>query len=84
VWQNKDHQKEYDQEKPWQWDQIHQQAFDNIKTAIAKEVVLAYPDFSKSFEIYMGGSTTQFGAVIAQDNRPFVFFSKKISKMQQK
>ncbi len=39
--------------KPWQWDSIHQQAFDNIKAAIAKKTVLAYPDFSKPFEIYM-------------------------------
>jgi hypothetical protein len=29
--------------KPWQWDSIHQIAFDNVKTTIAKEVVLAYP-----------------------------------------
>jgi hypothetical protein len=29
--------------KPWWWDQTHQQAFDNIKAAIAKETVLAYP-----------------------------------------
>ncbi len=38
--------------KPWQWDSIHQQAFDNLKAAIAKETVLAYPDFAKPFEIY--------------------------------
>jgi len=25
-------------------------AFDNVKTTIAKEVVLAYPDFTKPFE----------------------------------
>jgi hypothetical protein len=25
--------------KPWQWDPIHQQAFDNIKAAIAKETL---------------------------------------------
>ncbi len=25
--------------KPWQWDPIHQQAFDNVKAAIAKETV---------------------------------------------
>jgi hypothetical protein len=37
--------------KPWRWDLIHQQEFDNIKADIAKKVVLAYPDFSKSFEI---------------------------------
>jgi hypothetical protein len=30
--------------KPWRWDPIHQQAFDKAKAAIAKEVVLAYPD----------------------------------------
>jgi hypothetical protein len=35
--------------KPWWWDLIHQQAFDNVKAAIAKEVVLACPDFSKPF-----------------------------------
>ncbi len=35
--------------KPWQWDPIHQQAFDNVKAAIAKEVVLAYPDFFEAF-----------------------------------
>jgi hypothetical protein len=38
--------------KPWQWKSIYQQAFDNIKATIAKEVVLAYLDFTKPFEIY--------------------------------
>ncbi len=70
--------------KPWQWDLIHQQAFDNVKAAIAKEVVLAYPDFSKPFEIYTDASSTQLGAVIAQNNRPIAFFIRKLSKMQQK
>jgi hypothetical protein len=70
--------------KPWRWDPIHQQAIDNVKAAIAKEVVLAYPDVAKSFEIYTDASTTQLGAVIAQDNRPIAFFSRKLSKMQQK
>jgi hypothetical protein len=28
-------------QKSWQWNPIHQQAFDNVKAAIAKEVVLA-------------------------------------------
>jgi hypothetical protein len=70
--------------KPWQWDPIHQQAFDNLKAAIAKETVLAYPDFLKPFEIYTDASATQLGAVIAQDNRPTVIFSRKLSKTQQK
>ncbi len=70
--------------KPWQLDPIHQQVFDNIKAAIAKETVLAYPDFLKHFEIYTDTSSTQLRAVITQDNRPIVFFSRKLSKTQQK
>ncbi len=33
--------------KPWRWDPIHQEAFVNMKAALAKEVVRAYPDFSR-------------------------------------
>ncbi len=62
----------------------YQQAFDNVKTAIAKETVLAYPDFSKPFEIYTDASSMQLGAVITQDNRPIAFFSRKLSETQQK
>ena len=28
----------------WHWDKVHQTAFDNVKTTIARDVVLAYPD----------------------------------------
>jgi hypothetical protein len=47
-------------------------------------VVLAYPDYSKGFEIYTDASSKQLGAVITQDNRPIAFFSRKLSKMQRK
>ncbi len=70
--------------KPWRWDPTHHQVFDNAKAAIAKETVLAYPDFLKHFEIYMDASSTKLGAVITQDNMPIAFFSRKLSKMQQK
>ena len=52
--------------------------------AIAKEVVLAYPDFSKVFEIYTDASSKQLRAVITQDNRPIAFFSRKLSPAQRK
>jgi hypothetical protein len=58
--------------------------FDNAKAAIAKETVFAYPDFLKSFEIYTDASSMQLGAIITQDNRPIVFFSRKLSQTQQK
>jgi hypothetical protein len=70
--------------KPWRWESIHQQAFDNVKAAIAKEVVLAYPDFTKPFEVYTDASTTQLGVVITQGNRLIAFFSGKLSKLKSK
>ncbi len=70
--------------RPLRWDPIYQQVFDNVKAAIAKETVLAYPDFLKPFEIYRDASSTQLGAVITQDNRPIAFFSRKLSVTQQK
>jgi hypothetical protein len=56
----------------------------NVKATIVKEVVLAYPDFSKPFEIYTDASTKQLGAVITQENWPIVFFSQKLSGAQSK
>jgi len=70
--------------RPWHWDSIHQTAVDNVKSAIVKEVVLAYPDFSKPFDIYTDASTKQLGVVITQDNRPIAFFSRKLSDAQSK
>ncbi len=69
---------------PWHWDEVHQRAFDHVKATITKDVVLAYPDFNKVFEIYTDASSKQLGAVITQDNRPITFFSQKLSDTQRK
>ncbi len=45
---------------------------------------MAYPDYSKVFEIYTDASSKQLGAVITQDNRPIAFFSWKLSDRQCK
>ena len=53
----------------WYLAKVHQKAFNDIKATIAKEVVLAYPDFDKVFEIYTEASTKRLGSVITQSNR---------------
>ncbi len=70
--------------KPWHRGTEHQQAFDDLSASIAHEVTIAYPDYSQAFEIYCDGSKTQLGAVITQMNRPIAFFSRKLTKAQQK
>ncbi len=69
---------------PWHWDKVHQRSFDHVKATIAREVVLAYPDYSKVFEIYTDASSKQLGAVITQENRPIAFFSWKLYTTQRK
>jgi hypothetical protein len=69
---------------PWYWAEVHQRAFNYVKATITKEVVLAYPDYDKVFEIYTHASTKQLGLVITQSNRPLAFFSRKLSVQQQK
>ncbi len=69
---------------PWHWDEVHQRAFNHVKATIAREVVLAYPDFSKVFEIYTSASSKQLGAVITQEYMQIAFFSRKLSTTQHK
>eukprot|EP00804_Cyclotella_cryptica_P008974 CCRYP_012047-RA/>CCRYP_012047-RA protein AED:0.17 eAED:0.16 QI:0/0/0/1/0/0/3/0/299 len=69
---------------PWHWNEVHQRAFNAVKAVIAKDIALAYPDYSKEFEIYTDASSKQMGAVITQQNRPIAFFSRKLSETQQK
>ncbi len=69
---------------PWHWEEVHQRAFNLVKATIAREVVLAYPDYSKVFEIYTDALSKQLGAVITQENRPIAFCSWKLSATQRK
>ena len=70
--------------KAWYWSDVHQEAFNKIKDALAREVILAYPKYGERFDIYTDASTRQLGAVITQDGKPIAFFSRKLSKAQQK
>jgi hypothetical protein len=67
---------------PWNWDKVHQRAFNHVKATIAKDVVLAYPDYSEVFEICRDASSKQLRTVITQKNRPIAFLSRKLSVAQ--
>jgi hypothetical protein len=68
----------------FEWTKEHQQAFDSFKNSLAREVVLAYPDFSVPFEIYTNASKYQIGSVITQKNKPLAFYSRKLADAQMR
>ncbi len=59
--------------RPWYWNTVHQKAFNDMKTTIAKDVVLALHDYSREFEIYTDALSKQLGSVLTQGNRPLAF-----------
>ena len=56
--------------------------FDEIKQIVARDTLLIYPDFNKRYDIHMGDSEYQLGAVIVQDGKPIAFYSRKLTGPQ--
>ena len=68
----------------WKWTDEHRKSFNDIKNIISREVMLAYPDFSKPFEIHTDASHHQLGAVISQEGKPIAFYSRKLNPAQSR
>ena len=53
-----------------------------MKQEIGREVLLAYPDFNKPFDIHADASDLQLGSVISQGREPIAFYSRKLTDTQ--
>jgi hypothetical protein len=60
------------------WTDIHEQAFDRLKTALTTAPVLALSDFSKPFTMETDASGGGIGAVLMQGGHPLAFLSKAL------
>ena len=69
--------------KPFVWTDEMDKAFKKIKSLMAADILIAYPDHNKPFEIYTDTSDLQMGGVIMQEGRPVAFFSKKLNGAQK-
>ena len=67
---------------PWKWGEQQGKAFQMAKRIIAREVMLAYPDFTKPFDLHTDASHYQLGAVISQNGKPIAFYSRKLNDAQ--
>ena len=70
-------------ESKWDWTDKHQKVFDAIKTVILRKTILSYPDFTKNFDIHMNASDLQLGAVISQNKKPILLYSRKLNPAQK-
>ncbi|KAE9343568.1 hypothetical protein PR003_g8912 [Phytophthora rubi] len=66
----------------FQWSATEQAAFDAVKDALAKRVLLAFPENGHPFHLYTDASKVQLGAVITQVDQPLAFWSKKYNQPQ--
>ena len=66
------------QKKKSCWDNVYQKAFHDIKATIAKDVVPAYPDYYKEFEMYTYNSSKQRHGNYMREQA--LFFSRKLSE----
>jgi hypothetical protein len=57
------------------WTPAAEQAFTNLKQAMCTTLVLAAPDFNKTFVMEYDASGTSIGVVVTQEGRPLVFTS---------
>jgi hypothetical protein len=62
------------------WTPTTAQAFQTLKMAMCTTLVLALPDFTKTFMFECDASGKGIGVVIMQEGRPLAFTSKQLSE----
>ncbi|KAG6528588.1 hypothetical protein ZIOFF_010767 [Zingiber officinale] len=60
----------------FEWNELAELAFQKLKIALTSTLVLALPDFSKSFVVDCDASDMGIGAILQQEGRPIAFFSR--------
>ena len=71
-------------EVEFKWTHIEQKQLDEMKRIITCDALLIYPDSNKSFDIHTDASKFQIGSEIIQDGEPIAFYSRKLTKPQQR
>ncbi len=65
------------------WTPAMQMAFDKIRCLMAADVLSAYPDHNKRYDIYTDALDFQLGACIMQEGQIVVYFSEKLNSAQK-
>ena len=69
--------------KTFCWNDECAATFEQMKSLIASDALLAYPDHNKPFHIETDASDLQLGAIIKQENRPVAYYTHKLNSAQK-
>ena len=73
--------------KPWTWTENEQHIFESLKEILTKPPILAYPDFSKPFELHTDASKQGLGAVLYQHDgklkKVIAYASRALSRSEK-
>ena len=66
----------------FKWTAVEQKVFNEIKRNVACDIILAYPDFNKHFDIHTYDSDFRIGEVISKDYKIIASCSCKLTVPQ--
>ncbi|OWZ21652.1 Gag-pol fusion protein [Phytophthora megakarya] len=68
--------------RTFQWTSTENEAFEAVKSALAKRVLLTFPASGRPFHVFTDASKLRLSAVITQDKKPLAYWSKKCNNAQ--
>ena len=69
--------------KTFVWEEAQERAFQEMRSMLATDAMLVYPDHNVPFDIETDASDYQLGAVIKQRGRPVAYYTRKLSAAQK-
>jgi hypothetical protein len=67
----------------WHWEEIHQKAFEEIKSRVTAEKILQYYDVSKPVVLSVDSSSYGLGACLLQEERPVSYASRSLNSAEK-
>ena len=65
------------------WNDVLESSFKELKRMLSSETLLSYPGWKPPLTVHIDAYGKQLVDVISQNNRPIVFFSRRLRKPQR-
>lgn len=69
---------------PWEWTEIHEKTFQNLKDILSDKTTIAYFDPNKPTEVIVDASPVGLGAVLTQCNKVIAYASRALTTVESR